>query len=129
MGSDFDIVVTGRFNPNSGLDEASPSGHLDTQMFPEAKGTKFDRDVVGKNRKRHHKRRRRHVRKAEVDDLGWEVEVVSTRRFCLPVAETVQRSPTAAGRSRWSIHAVSPATVGPQGRQRQARRSKAGRGM
>ncbi|MFA7219254.1 MAG: hypothetical protein WC119_01960 [Synergistaceae bacterium] len=29
-----------------------PKGHLDTQMYPECEGTRFDRDIVKKNRKK-----------------------------------------------------------------------------
>jgi predicted nucleotidyltransferase/8-oxo-dGTP pyrophosphatase MutT (NUDIX family) len=50
------IAVTGRLNRDTGVDDAPQHGHLDTQLFPECAGTKFDRDVVKKNRKRRHKR-------------------------------------------------------------------------
>lgn len=34
-----------------------PKGHLDTQLYPECEGTKFDRDVVKKTRLKNKKRR------------------------------------------------------------------------
>lgn len=48
----FDIVVTGKLNRDTGVDDSPASGHLDTQLFPDCSGTKFDRDVVVKTRKR-----------------------------------------------------------------------------
>ena len=63
MGNDFSIVVTGKLNLETGVDDAPQSGHLDTQLFPDCAGTKFDRDVVGKNRRR----KKRHTKKAERD--------------------------------------------------------------
>jgi hypothetical protein len=33
-----------------------PKGHLDTQLFPECKGTKYDRDIVKKNKKKKNKK-------------------------------------------------------------------------
>ena len=48
----FEIVITGKLNLDTGVDDAPASGHLDTQLFENCKGTKFDRDVVSKNRRR-----------------------------------------------------------------------------
>ncbi len=33
-----------------GKDFGKPKGHLDTQLFPECKGTKYDRDVAKKHK-------------------------------------------------------------------------------
>ena len=66
MGGGFDIIVTGKLNLETGVDDAPASGHLDTQLFEACKGTKFDRDVVGKNRRR----QKRCTKKAERDLNG-----------------------------------------------------------
>lgn len=63
---EWDIIVTGRLNTETGVDDAPASGHLDTQMFEDCKGTKFDRDVVGKNRRRN--KHKRHKKASENDD-------------------------------------------------------------
>ena len=69
----FEIVITGSLNTDTGVDDAPAAGHLDTQLFEGCKGTKFDRDVVGKYRRR---LKHRKVKKAQVEqerDLNGEM--------------------------------------------------------
>lgn len=37
------------------INYGKPKGHLDTQLFPECKGTKYDRDIVKKTREKRNK--------------------------------------------------------------------------
>jgi len=37
--------------------DTPPSRKLDTQLFPECDGTDKDRDIVGKQHKKHHKKK------------------------------------------------------------------------
>ena len=60
----FEIVITSRLNADTGVDDAPAAGHLDTQLFEGCKGTKFDRDVVGKYRRRLKKHK---VKKAQAE--------------------------------------------------------------
>lgn len=52
MGSEFDIVIEAKLNLETGVDDAKAKGHLDTQLFPNCAGTKFDRDIVKKHLRR-----------------------------------------------------------------------------
>ena len=47
-----------KLNSNCG-DFQKPKGHLDTQMYPECKGTPADRDVVKKTREKRKKKKKK----------------------------------------------------------------------
>ncbi len=46
------IIRISKCGKGYGKDFGKPKGHLDTQLFPECKGTKYDRDVVKNQRKK-----------------------------------------------------------------------------
>lgn len=58
-------VKQGKLNLDTGVDDAKAKGKLDTQLFPDCAGTKFDRDVVGKHRRRLKVKRNRRVASVE----------------------------------------------------------------
>jgi len=73
----FDIVITGKLNTDTGVDDAPAEGNLDTQLFENCEGTKFDRDVVGKCRRRLKKHKAEHERDINgemIDELNAEWE-------------------------------------------------------
>jgi 8-oxo-dGTP pyrophosphatase MutT (NUDIX family)/GNAT superfamily N-acetyltransferase len=87
-----DIVVTGRLNLDTGVDDVPASGYLDTQLFEACKGTKFDRDVVGKHRRR--KKKPRHAFAQNERDLNGELIAELTAEYWakwIPVESSVIR--------------------------------------